>query len=219
MRKTRRARRTRMGRRRRSKNTMVTRAFATKVHRVIRQTAEKKYYSFSSNTAPISDLGTLLRLTEVAQGTTDVTRIGDQLTIRSLQFNFSALVADSTNLLRLVIFQWFEQTGTIPTYPDMSQILIDTGSGRAVFSPYSHDYRYDFKVLFDRTYVLDGVQVPVITRKIFIKRFPPKHRKIQFVGASNTNYTNGLFALLVSDSAAATHPTVTYSGKFNFSDV
>lgn len=191
-------------------------SFTRKVQTVIRKTAEKKYVAFNSSAAGIDTGGLILRFTEVPQGDTDVTRDGDQLTIRSLQFNYVLTLADTTNVMRVILFQWFDSTQSVQPIP--SNILIDTAIGRAVASPYSHDYRYQFKILYDKTHVLDS-NTPVINRRVFLKRFPFKHKKIQYVGASSTNHNNGLFALVISDSAVGPNPTITYSGKFNFSDV
>lgn len=184
------------------------------IRRVINRQAEKKYFDYSANTT-VSNSGYLLKLSEVPQGDSDVSRDGDQLTIRSLQFNTETLVGvnetGGTNKVRIIIFQWFPNTAA--GYPTLNNLLLDVTS--PFLSPYAHDYRFNFRILADRTASVDDGD-PSRMMKFFIRRFA--RRKIQYVGASATSYTNGLFAYLVSDSGAIPHPTVYWSGKLNYSD-
>lgn len=190
-----------------------SKVFTRKVRKVLNKSSEKKYLNYV-NSSTVDNTGALiLKLSEVSQGDTDTTRDGDQMTIRSLQFNMSFAIADTTNYVRVIFFQWLQNTQM--GLPTASNILLDVVTAPWL-SPYSHDYRYNFRILGDHLIRLDS-QVPLVYKKMFFKRFA--RRKVQYVGASSTAYTNGIFALVVSDSSAVPHPSVQWSGKLNFSDV
>lgn len=188
--------------------------FVSKVRSVLQRSFEKKYLAFRS-TYPPSTTPYLLKLSEVTQGITDVSRIGDRLHIKSLQFNYTITTPNAANVVRVIIFQWFNTTNT--AYPAASDVLLDTAT-YPWLSPYAHDRRLEFRILYDKTHILESANQNIVRQKVFIKKIPNKHRVMQFIGATSTAYVNGLFALLISDQAAATFPTLNYSGKFNFTD-
>lgn len=180
-------------------------------NRQIRKLSEKKYWPLY-NTVSQSNVPLLLKLSEVPQGDTDQTRDGDQLYLRSLQFTLQCVAADAYNVFRVIIFQWHDSTNS--AYPTANDILIDTASYPWLLA-YSHDNRFRFSILHDKRMVLD-TNNPTRIDRVFIKSF--KQRRIQYVGSFAVAYTNGLFALIMSDSGVATHPSAYWSIKMNFSD-
>lgn len=192
--------------------------FVKAVRRVIEKTIEKKYLHNKSNSS-VSSSGYALWPDIVPQGTTDITRVGDQVTIRSLRFKIMCTVnvTSAINWVRCLIFQYFpafdSSSITATTYP-LNNILLDAVT-YPYLSPYSHDNRYNFRILYDKTRLLDTVNVPVVMFKGIIKKFA--RRKIQYYSASSTNCVNGLTVLLISDQTTNL-PTFVYSLKFNYSD-
>lgn len=200
---------------RRSKFTLArskpTVAFKKKVRRVIRQTAEKKYLAYSASAVGVDSAGTaMLSLLDVPQGDLDSTRDGDQLFLRSIQLNFSISLGDTTNFVRVILFQWFP---TLTGLPPVASILLDTS--RPWLSPYNHDQRFNFRIFHDKTYCLDTLNNE-ISRRMFLKSKFRRH--IQYVGGATAVAANRIFALFISDSGAAPHPALQYSGKTNFTD-
>lgn len=192
--------------------------FTKAVRHVIEKTVEKKYLH-NKNTFQVSSAGYALWPDVVPQGTTDITRIGDQVTIRSLRFKIQCIVNVNAPMswIRCIIFQYFpsfdSSTITATTYP-LTNILLD-GTTYPYLSPYSHDNRYNFRVLYDKLRFMDTVNTPQVMFKGIIKKFPKN--KIQYFNASATNCVNGLTVLLIGD-LTANLPTVYYSLKFNYSD-
>lgn len=185
----------------------LTRAVKT----IITKSSEKKTKVYQ-NTTTVDNTGYLLKLNEISQGDGDSNRNGDQVCIRSVQINFNAYLADTTNFVRFIAFQWYPSSSL--AYPGIGDILVDS-INYPFMSPYNHDKRFMFKILRDKLVKLD-TDNPTQMVKFFIKG--GFKRKIQFIETSSVNYTNGIYILMVSDSSAATHPTVLYSGKLNYSD-
>lgn len=208
---------TRMSRRprvRRSKYTTKkpSKAFVGKVLKVVRRTQEKKYWPFNNNIT-VNTAGTLLHLTNISQGDTDVTRDGDMLRVNSIQITFSVNNADAYNILRFVVFQWKPASNGATTPPALGDIFLDTTN--AVISPFNHDSRQNYRILMDRRCVTDSVQYPVKIVKMFITR--KFYRNIQY-SSGTTVASNNIYCWAVSDSGVSAHPAVTYSGKTSFTD-
>ena len=187
--------------------------FVKRVQHVITKTAEKKFYPVSQLPTAVSEAGILWSLSSVPQGTTDVTREGDQLRLRSIEFNYQCIVADTTNTMRVIVFIY--KPPAIPTVTDILQGPVSTAV--APLSPYNHDNRYNYQVLHDRLYQLDSV-TQLVTKKLKIWKIPNILRKVQYVAGSITLNMNGVYVLAISDSAAVTHPTFGFHSKVNFSD-
>lgn len=194
----------------REKPLRISKSFASKVNQIISKDVEKKYLPYVNSNAVTTtpQIQTLSEVPQSAGNSTDVTRIGDTIRIRSLQFNYTIAIGDTTNFVRLIFFQWKPTTT-----PVASNILLDTVTSPWL-SPYNHDYRQSFIVIKDAFHKLD-VNIPVVYNRLMFTQF--MLRKIQYVAATVTG-SNKLYVLLVSDSGAAAHPVASWSGKFNFTD-
>lgn len=170
---------------------------------------EKKYF-ISQNVILQGDVATIGSLSDVPQASTDTSRNGDQITVRSIELDWIWSAADSFNIVRTIVFQWFP-SGT----PTASDLLILSVS-LPYISPYNHDQRFKYKILMD---VMNSVsttsgQYAIVKRKYILGGFK---RKIQY-DAGGTNGTNKIYILTVSDSGVVINPTVNYIAKLNFSD-
>lgn len=194
--------------------------------KLIKQTtvklAEKKYRLSTSNGGQTVDAtGTVTCISNIPQGDSDEERIGDQIYLRSIEVMWDAVVYDTYNFLRLMIIQWFPQvTDTSGTSPISiaNNILFDGTSDVENYNmPYYHDNRYQFRVLYDKTITVN-TDMPATRRHHFhiTKGFK---RKIQYYGSSTTNGMNQIFVIKISDSTAASHPTINSAFKLNFSDI
>lgn len=176
---------------------------------------EKKYYPVANAGTAVGSSGLYVDLVAMAQGDSDTTRDGDQLTIRSLECNWSWSMesgGDFTNIGRLIIFQWFSTED--PTAA-VTNVLLNAVTS-VELSPYNHDLRYEFRILLDITDAMSIVGPGCFHhRKYITKGF--KDRKVQFT-AGTTVGTNKLYALAISDSSVAIHPTFSYSFKLNYAD-
>lgn len=179
---------------------------------IIAEQQEHKYHQKYLGIG-IDNAGTVIDLSDVSQGDTDLRRDGDELMPTSLNVKYAAVAADSTNLMRVIIFR-YKPDVQAATIPGLSNILIPNGLAVSPYWFYSVDLREQFNILYDKTHSLataDKNQVFVDTTLKMAK---------QTVG-----YTSGsiygrdhIFLLVLSDSTAATHPSIEFSSRLNFTD-
>jgi len=177
---------------------------------VQRYLGEKKYSASYTNVS-VSSAGNVFGLTEVTQGDTDQTRDGDQLTLTSLQLRWQAIIGDTANYVRVIVFQWL--ANSVPT---INSVLLSLPLGGEVLSPYNHDTRYVFRVLYDKTVLLTNVGKPSSeVYDVRLIKFP--RNRVQYE-AGGTTGTNKIYCITLSDSGAVSHPAVNMYWKTNFKD-
>lgn len=177
--------------------------------------AEKKHFLTYNTGYSVDYAGTIQSLSDITQGDTDVTRDGDSLYLRSIRVKGGVVVSDSTNAVRIIIFQWHaDSTDDTATVND---ILSATAVGTVVgpFASYYHDKRRLYTVMYDRVFNATTNESQLLFDTGYLR---PKVRKISFVNAS-TQAVHKLFILAISDSAAAGHPTVKYWNRVTFNDM
>lgn len=112
---------------------------------------QQSYTNFAIN--PVLSAGKIDSLTEITQGQSDITRIGDKSTGLSLQMRLqvaSVTIATSKHnyLFRVIIFIWKDDTT-----PLTADILDNNaGFGLSPLSFYNHDKTIKRKILYDKTY-------------------------------------------------------------------
>lgn len=183
--------------------------FVRRVKHIANTAGEKKYFAVSSGgPQTVDDSGVITSISNIQQGDTDVSRDGDQAYIRSLEVHWEANAADVFNVLRFMVVQWYPATT-----PTVSDILLTTGTD-GFMSPYNHDQRFQFRVLYDKRVTVDTDR-PSIAFRTRLRRFG--RRRIQYLGGT-TDGQNKLYVLKISDSSAASHPLIQNFTKLNFSD-
>lgn len=190
------------------------------VKRLIAVRQELKFYVSQTSVQTVSSSGVLFQLTNMAQGDTDQDRDGDRLMLKKFFVRGAVQYADVTNLFRIIFFQW--KPASTPT---ISSILLPGPSTAPdVWSSYAHDSRQQFNILWDKTWHLEGnasaATAPLTpsSQKLFKVSISRRFAKqLQYAGGTTTG-TNQIYYLAVSDSAAVSHPTVTMSVKFHFTD-
>lgn len=177
--------------------------------RLDKQKMERKFHDVSSTAVGVNYSWSYTKLSDVSQGDTDVTRDGDAIMPTSLEFNYQLICGDTTNIFRILIVRCKLGDTT-------SDYFAVNNSTLAPLSPFVHDTRSDFEVLYDSTHNLDSVSHNSITKRVMLKLAPSK--QIQFTGGTTTYGKNGLYLLLCSDSSAVAHPTISYYSRLNFLD-
>lgn len=168
----------------------------------------------------VSNSGNIHCITsQVAQGTTDTTRIGDMITLNSLTMRAYFAAGDAINLLRLIIFQWYPLSDTATSPPVATDLLDDFSlSIPYIIAPFKTDYLGTrFTVLYDQTFPsVVGASNEYVVKDINV---PLKyaHKKIQY-SAATTEATNHLWYMCVSDSAAVTHPSSNIMYRVTYKD-
>lgn len=190
----------------------VTRQEVVKIaNRQIAKQSEKKYLSTLTSIAKDWN-GSVLDLCNIAQGDTDGTRDGDELYVKSVRVKSLVSVADTYNICRTILFQWYDDT--TPTGAD---ILSNTyvGTINAPLAPYHHDLSSKFKILYDKTILLDTYHPYMLLDTGYITG--GFKRKVQFSSGGTTG-VNKIYLLQISDSGALTHPTMLAVAQVNFTD-
>lgn len=183
------------------------------VKRIVNRTLNRRLeWNHLDKTVTVSPSysGAVQGLSEIPQGTTDTTRIGDEARLASIQFRVQCQNADLHNVVRMLIVQWFDDTA-----PTASDVLSDTGTSYSHLSPYNSDKVGKGKkgrVLYDKSVQLVEPYSGGITSKIFSGIARPKRKMVQFQGGTATG-VNKLYAVYISDSAITSHPSMICSFK------
>lgn len=173
---------------------------------------ELKYYDET-----LSDFidynGAVYCLTDMAQGLGDSQRVGDKISIKSMLIRGTLAEADLRNIIRIIIFQWYPVDSASAPVP--AQILQAIGTW-GIVSPYIHDTRNQFGILVDKMYNLNTSSTPY---RPFEIRVPLKYAKksVNF-NAAGLFGSNHICALVITDSSASTHPTVSFYTRVYYTD-
>lgn len=185
----------------------------------IHKLSETKYYDKIDQATAVDFAGTnLTLLTDVTQGTSDLQRVGDKLTIRGMRIRFTFSVADNYNIIRMILFQWIPSNNLLGPVPGYVLSATYLSTSRATEAPYTHDYKSQMIILWDKTINLalnQSNQAKYINKKVKLK-FAKK--RINFV-AGTTAASNHIFLLLVSDSGAVPHPGVSFVSRLWYDDM
>ena len=196
---------------RKSKKSGKRSAIATKkyVKRMFKKNIEAKWGWLEYNNT-IDDTGYIGDLTVIAPGTGVNARIGDAISPVSIKLDICALKADDTNRLRFILFQWHPNDAA--DVPQLAEILLYT-NGYQTQAPLDPDRRTQYTVYKDFLMVF-GTGSPYLKHKRI--KIRPK-QKITYNGTGNTG-RNHVYLLIVSDSGVTTHPSVTYTSMFSYTD-
>lgn len=163
--------------------------------------SESKMYDRLIAASPVDFSGIIIDLfTGIVQGVSDSNYIGSDIRPTTLRIKMSLQATDSIQMFRVVVLQTIG--GGVPT---PATVLQSVGNIRAPLSPFERDYLKTYKVLFDELYT----QV-LNTESAFLSvdiRIPyNKLRNVEFTDTVGTIEANGIYLLLISDSAAVSHP-------------
>lgn len=113
--------------------------------------AEKKFFDVSAGIGgvQVDYVGIIDDLSVPAQGSTNKTRVGDKITVTSIQGVCWWEAVNNLSVVRMIIFKWYDNS-----VPTTAQILEVVGDERAPISPLNHDQKVRRKVFLDKTYTL-----------------------------------------------------------------
>lgn len=181
--------------------------------KALNNNAETKFWLFNDWSGGVSStttigIGDMSLIPQETSSATDSVRVGDEVRVSSIQFRYYLTCADTTNVIRLILFQWHQDDT-----PAGSDILGSTS--QPLTSPYRKDTKGHYTILWDKTHHLTLGNNSVVGGKGFISR--GFKRKIRYDAATTTG--QGKFFLLnVSDSSAATHPYYYWTFQINYKD-
>lgn len=154
-------------------------------------------------------------LTMPPQGDSLSTRDGDEIVIKKLQFRLNIIIADTTNIVRLIVFRWADDNTLAANIPTPNQVLQSLNV--ASFYNYTTHRDGQVQVMYDRTWALSsaGVQDRFVKGSIYGKKLGKK--KIVFDAAVITG-NDQIYYLLISDSVGAPHPSVGGVFRMTYTD-
>lgn len=218
--------------------------FRTAVKKVVRSIAETKFYDvIPSAEAVITYEGTMFELTDIEEGLTDISRIGNKVCGTSLQLRLRAFLPTPSQislvpgvLLRVIVFIWKDDTE-----PITQDILEGSPAiGKTVYAFLNHTKKVKRKILLDTTMqlnydnTLNSTNTLVITpgsgssvhmeKYLPLNKLPDRLRTINFDPSEGdpTKGVNKIWMLVVADGNADTSsvgPSFYFNARYNYTDV
>jgi len=123
---------------------------------------EKKYFD-SASTANPDNNGHIVSITDIPQGVTDITRVGDKLVVNSIELGYmlykdpGTIVDSEWSFLimnvRIIVFVWYDDTN--PTVGNILQMgRTGADAWQNVLSPFEHDKKVKRKILYDKMHTV-----------------------------------------------------------------
>lgn len=182
------------------------------VKRALRSNEEEKY-AIVHGSYSVSTTAGVYSLSNTSQGSSGGGHIGDECRLKSIEFRWDAIVADTTNFLRVILFVW-KPNMTLTGTPADTDVLKTTTPPNMITSCYEEDGEDMYRVLYDKVILLttngdNAIAVGKMYRKLNLK---------QDYTTSSSNCSNNIFLLLISDSGAVSHPTFNFTSRIAFTD-
>lgn len=147
--------------------------------------------------------GSATVLSNIIKGDDGYQRDGNEVTVQGLDVRGAIYLADTTNFVRVIFFQWHENTAvSVPT--PASILESKSGGGTPWLELPAHDERKTYTILSDRTYTLHSSQ-PVVRFTEYISA--RRAKKINYIHDANSAIGH-IYVALLSDSGAVSHPAV-----------
>ena len=180
----------------------------------------------------ISSAGTIYpnftSMLDILKGDADNTRFGDKICLKKLQMKgqFACSPTDVFNEVRIIIF-----TVPDPNSQALQVSVTDVLENADVYSFYKKKSRINFNILLDKTFQLSNPRAQVGLPAVNLNGCPYKdfihwETSINLKGLKvhyrpnatqgNNVLKNGLFMLLISDSALPSNPTFGYQARLSY---
>jgi hypothetical protein len=177
---------------------------------------ETKFLDVVTNAANINTTGGTYCISQLAQGLTSTTRVGDSLRIQTLQMRGRVVANGSatSTCFRILMFRDLDGYGTLPTIADVLEYNAVVDSPR---SPYKYRNLQRFSILFDE---LVEIQSTTGTSSVPFM-FETNHQgHVLYLGTTAAAASNGkgsVYVGFVSDETTNT-PTVSFTTRMTFTD-
>lgn len=185
------------------------------VSSVLRSLERKKQIKFLNlySSTSLSTTSVFTDLSSIAEGTTVYQRVGASVRAVSLRLRISISMADTYNFVRFLIFRWrVSDTSDAPGTPE---ILDTVGGSCPTYLANFLLYRPSrFSILLDKTFYgttgnWQAVQMLDTTVRL--------GWDVEYDVGVNTGKDH-VYCMMVSDSAAVSHPTVNMSSQLVYHD-
>lgn len=205
---------TRRRRRFRRTNRRQPRTLTKAIKRQVNRMAETKRLQRALAVVVANSPALITPLLQIPQGTGEGQRVGDHVMLQKVMLRWQITLADNTNTVRFILFQWKQYTG--PSGTDILNLTSPDYNTIPFIAPYNVTTDSSYKILMDRTYVVDTDDPVIRAQKLIYKGIT---QKINFQSAAGTSATyNQLYLLVVSDSGATSHPAVNLTADMFYKD-
>lgn len=209
--------------------------FRKKVMKIVEGVKQVKHtqleYQFSVNTgytlaAPISypSQGVAAFNNDETDNNEEGQRIGNTIFPRSFLFNYSLTIGDTTNFVRVVIFEWLVPINNSSEIPGAGDIFENPSTSYSYLSPLNYDNRKNYHILHDKVYkmVTNGSNEIMVGKLTFYAK-NYRNKKWIFIGDSQSGTSASLtkgntFLFATSDSSLPPHPQLSFSTRLTFTD-
>lgn len=176
---------------------------------------EYKHFDQVVNAVQPDYNGTLVTLNNMAQGTTDATRIGDSIKVQNVIIRGQVVNNATSNQLNRtrIMLIWDEQN----QISSITDLLESTGSVFVMYSPKNYDKRFRSIVLYDQVFstaTFTGSQA-------FFRDFEinlPINKHTQFSAGTTTINTGALKLVLISSGITSNLPSVDGYVRVTYTD-
>lgn len=187
---------------------------------------ERKHLDKKSDGVYISTTASLSVLNDMAQGTSDITRVGNSVLSKSIQGKglvYWNTAASGPEVLRVMVFRDAENTDGTP--PAISEVLEETSSPAVMSSPLNIRNTQRFHIIFDKNYILDQYH-PMFKFKFF-NQFPVLKDKMgrrikgihaKYNAGTTSAWAEGALWIMVVSNAATNGPGISWYTRYRFID-
>lgn len=180
-------------------------------------TSELNYYEVSAGAQASSYTWQLVKLSAISQGSLDSNRKGDEIYLKDIEFKWRPEYGSSGTqqscALRMVLVQYYNDDGLAP--PNGNNFFNQNTTNISYLCYYQHDYRRQYKILYDETAILCLNGQDSTMRTVVVK---PGRHKVRYDAATNTG-DGQIYACYISDyNTAGVAPVVDISARLNFYD-
>lgn len=154
------------------------------------------------NAGTISDTASVSYISNIAQGDDDSQRDGNQIRVNYIWGRWSTVVADTTNVVRILIIKDKNSNGVVPLETEIFETVNNP------YSPINSRYLHRFKVKYDKLACASAAGPQVATGKFFIRC---NKAITEYIGTAATTAASGInsyWLVRISDSAAVGNPYI-----------
>mgnify|MGYP000140011448 CR=1 FL=1 len=188
---------------------------------ILRAAETKQITLGSAATAALSLTTTpqFLQLSANTQGVGDLQHVGDEITPVAYNIHYQLAAADTSNICRIVLFQWLMDTTAAAPDATLWNWNSETGNTEAPLGVLDWSRRSNVNVLYDSgpMAMVFGAANGVKAGKIRIAG--KRMRKIKINRGTTSSGTGHLYLMYVSDSGAVNHPSFEFTSQLLFKDM
>lgn len=158
----------------------------------------------------------------ITQGNTDLTRNGDCIFVKNIQFRgtfYNGLITPM--VVRFVMFNVKHAPEGLLTTTNIGNLLQESAYSttiNGVNAPIDHDNRSNFTKVYDRKFIINPIAVTATAAKDF-KLTLKINKEVQFLGAGVVASKNWLVGFWLSEGVASSSNIISYVARTTYTDV